>query len=323
MSFKGFYLIPFILYFTNVNSQTCCSGGIPLSNNIGLTMFEKGTTQLSLNYDYNNLNTLNNGTEVLNDNSRLRITHSALINIGYAIADNISVEAMFTWVNQRRKITQFGNETLDQSSGLGDGVFLFRYDFSDLIAANSSLNLGIGTKIPLGSSTETNDDGIVFNADLQPGSNTWDLIYWTSYSKNFDFRPSFTISTRFIYRSTGTNNSYFGDSTYKFGNEFQSFLSFSDQFVLFKTLATPGISFKYRKAQTDKTAGFELTNTGGNWISIVPNISFELGPNLIFSSKAELPIYSNVDGTQLTPTFRITSGILIKIPVKSAIINLN
>ena len=323
MSFKGFYLIPFILYFTNVNSQTCCSGGIPLSNNIGLTMFEKGTTQLSLNYDYNNLNTLNNGTEVLNDNSRLRITHSALINIGYAIAYNITADAMFTLVNHIRQITQFGNETLDQSSGLGDGVFLFRYDFSDLIAANSSLNLGIGTKIPLGSSTETNDDGIVFNADLQPGSNAWDLIYWTSYSKNFDFRPSFTISTRFIYRSTGTNNSYFGDSTYKFGNEFQSFLSFSDQFVLFKTLATPGISFKYRKAQTDKTAGFELTNTGGNWISIVPNISFELGPNLIFSSKAELPIYSNVDGTQLTPTFRITSGILIKIPVKSAIINLN
>jgi hypothetical protein len=323
MSLRGICIVLFGLFLGNANSQTCCSGGIPLSNNIGLTMYEKGTTQLSLNYDYNNLNTLNNGTEVLDDNSRLRITHSILVNMGYAISDNFSAEALFTWVNQRRRITQFGNETLDQSSGVGDGVLLFRYDFSDLIAPYSSLNIGIGTKIPLGSSTETNEGGIVFNADLQPGSNAWDLIYWASYSKNFNFRPSLNISSRIIYRSTGTNNSYFGDSRYKFGNEIQSFVGFTDQFMIFKTLASPGISFKYRKAQADTTDGFELTNTGGNWVSIVPNISFELTPNLIFSTKAELPLYSNVEGTQLTPTFRITSGILIKLPVKSGIINLN
>ncbi len=286
-------------------------------------MFEKGTVQLGLNYDYNNLNTLNNGTDELNDDSRLRITHSVLFNIGYSITNNLSVEGLFTWVNQRRKISQFENENLDQSSGLGDGIMLFRYNFSNFISANSEMNIGIGTKIPLGSSTESNDQGILFNADLQPGSNAWDIIYWASYSKNFNFRPSFTISSRLIYRNTGTNNSYFGDSTYKFGNEFQSFLSFSDQLVFFKTLASPSISFKFRKAQADKTEGFELTNTGGNWLSIIPSISFEITPQLVFSTKAELPVYSNVDGTQLTPTYRITSGILIKLPVKSAIINLN
>jgi len=67
-------------------AQTCCSGGIPLSNSVGLAVLEKGTAQIGINYDYNNLNTLNSGSEKLDDNARLRITHSVLVNFNYAIA---------------------------------------------------------------------------------------------------------------------------------------------------------------------------------------------------------------------------------------------
>ncbi|WP_242203908.1 transporter [Aestuariivivens insulae] len=284
---------------------------------------DKGTLQLALNYDYNYLNTLNFESKKLDDNSRLRITHSILLNIGYAITNNLSAEGLFTWVNQRRKITQFDNENLDQTTGIGDAIFLLKYNFKNAIGENSHLALGIGTKIPLGSSTQKNSDGITLNADLQPGSNAWDLIYWFTTSKNFNFRPSLTISSRLIYRDTGTNNSYLGDSTYQFGEEFQSFLSFSDQFPLLKTITNPSVSFKYRNARQDKINGFNLDNTGGNWLFIIPNFSINITPTISFSTKAELPIYSNVDGTQLTPTYRITSGLLINIHKKTEAININ
>jgi hypothetical protein len=318
-------LIPVIFIYVhyNTNAQTCCSGGIPLSNSIGLAILEKGTTQIGVSYDYNNLNTLNDGSNKLNDDSRLRITHSVLLNMSYAITDNFSVEGLFTWVNQRRKITQFGNENLDQTSGIGDGVFLAKYNFSNVIGKNSALNIGIGSKIPFGSSTEQNDQGITLNADLQPGSSAWDIIYWSSASKSFNFRPSFSISSRFTYRSTGTNNSYFGDSTYKFGNEFQAIIGFSDQFLLFKTITTPSISFKYRNAVQDKIGGFNLDNTGGNWVSIIPNFSINIKSNIVLSTRADLPIYSNVDGTQLTPTYRLTTGILFTLAPKNEFLKLN
>lgn len=321
-------LFSFLFFYAiNLSSQTCCSGGIPLSNNIGLPLLEKGTLQLGLNYDYNNLNTLNNGTERLDDNSRLRITHSILLNSSYAISDNFSVESLLTWVNQRRNISQFGNENLDQTTGVGDAVLLFKYDvtkfFPKLIGKNSSLQIGLGTKIPLGSSTEENDQGITLNADLQPGSNAWDAIFLSSFSSNFNIRPSLSYTIRAIYRSTGTNNSYFENTTYKFGNEFQAFLSFSDQFTFFKTLINPSISFKYREAQIDQIGGFDLDNTGGNWLFVIPNFSINISPNLTFSTKAELPLYSQVDGTQLTPTYRITSGLLFKIKPKKLLPNLN
>lgn len=323
MNSRRLFFIICILVYTQINAQTCCSGGIPLSNNIGLSQQEKGTIQMGLNYDYNNLNTLNSGTETLNDNSRLRITHSILLNTNYSITNRLSVEGLFTWVNQRRKISQFGNENLDQTSGIGDAVLLLKYNFPEILGNESNIGIGLGLKIPLGSSTETNDQGIILNADLQPGSNAWDMIYWTSFSKNFNFRPSLTVSSRAIYRSTGTNNSYFENSSYQFGNEFQGFISFSDQFTLFKTLTSPSLSFKYRNARRDKIDGFDLDNTGGNWVSIIPNFAINLTPNITFSTKAELPIYNNVDGTQLTPTYRITSGLLLKISPKKNALQLN
>ncbi len=323
MNIKRLIFIICVLVFPQIHAQTCCSGGIPLSNNLGLSQQEKGGIQIGLNYDYNNLNTLNSGTETLNDNSRLRITHSVLLNANYSVTDRFSIEGLFTWVNQRRKITQFGNENLDQSSGIGDAVVLLKYNFPELLGRQSNIAVGLGTKIPLGSSTETNELGITLNADLQPGSNAWDVIYWTSFSKNFNFRPSFTFSARAIYRNTGTNDTYFDNSSYKFGNEFQGFISFSDQFILLKALTNPSLSFKYRHAQRDTIDDFSLDNTGGNWVSLIPNFSINVTSNLAFSAKAEIPIYNNVDGTQLTPTYRITTGFLFKIVSKKNVLQLN
>ena len=323
MKFNVIILLFYIFGCISINSQTCCSGGIPISNNLGLDISEKGTIQIGLNYDYNNLNTLNSGTENLNDDSRLRITHSVLLNTGYSITDRLSAEALFTWVNQRRKISQFGNENLDQTSGIGDAVLLLKYNFPKLLGKNSAFNIGIGTKIPLGSSTETNDIGITLNSDLQPGSNAWDIIYYTLLSKNLNFRPSLNIFSKIIYRNTGTNSSYLKTLEYKFGNEFQAFIGLADQFQIFKTLSNPSIALKYRSAKKDSIDGIDIGSTGGQWVFLVPNFSIQITPYMSLNTKAELPIYSQVNGTQLTPTFRISSGVMIEISTKQKEINLN
>jgi len=313
-----------ILFISSVNGQTCCSGGIPLSNNLGLENQGKGFFQIGINYDFNNLNTLNSGTTSLNDNSRKRITHSVLLNTGYSITNRLSVEALLTWVNQRRVIDQFGNIDLQQTQGIGDAVVLTKYEFSKILGASSNVSLGIGVKIPIGSFEEVDERGITYIADLQPGSGAWDLILYTALSKNFGFRPSTTFSGRIIYRSTGENTGYLnGLQGYEYGNENQTFFGISDEFLVFKTLINPGLIIKYRKAEKDRIKGFELDNTGGKWISIIPNLSVQLSREIAFSSKIELPIRSDVNGTQLTPTFRITGGLLINLNLKKNEINFN
>jgi len=319
-----FFLVT-ILFISSVKSQTCCSGGIPMSNNLGLENLGKGVLQLGVNYDFNNLNTLNAGTENLDDDSRQRITHSALFNAAYSFTNNLSIEALFTWVNQRRIIDQFGNTDLQQTNGIGDAVILAKYSFTKILGESSAVSLGIGAKIPLGSYEEVDGIGITYIADLQPGSGAWDMILFSAISKNFNFRPSTTFSGRAIYRSTGANTDYLGGAqVYEYGNEIQLFAGVSDQFLVFnKKLISPGLTLKYRKANKDEIDGIQLNNTGGNWIFLLPSLSIDLSQNVSFQTKAELPIISDVDGTQLTPTYRLSGGFLIKLNLKKNKINFN
>jgi hypothetical protein len=307
----------FFIIISSTYSQTCCSGGVPLSNNIGLQNEKKGTWVFGLSYDYNNLNTLNSGDLKLDDNARLRVTNSILLNIGYSLTDRLSFETLLTWVNQKRTISQFGNDNLTETKGIGDAVFLLKYAFPELLGKYTSLNLGLGTKAPLGNSDIVSEQGIQLIADLQAGSGSWDGLGWVSVSKNLNSRPTATVSANFTYRYTGVNNSYLNNSaTYEFGNEIQGNLGYTDEFLIFNTLFNPGLVLKYRKALGDKIDDVILPSTGGDWVFVRPELSARLSPKIQINTKVELPLYSYVDGTQLTPTVRFTVGLLFKLNKK-------
>lgn len=309
-----FFLIT-IFFFNTVYSQTCCSGGVPLSNNIGLPFLEKGGSQFGVFYDYNNLNTLNEGGKKLQDNSRLRITNSILFNFSYNITERLLVEGLISWVNQKREITQLSNLNLDESSGIGDGVLLLRYMI--LNKENYSLIAGIGGKVPIGSTKEVNDLGIRLNADLQPGSNSFDILFTSTLIKRFNFRRTTNLIGRLTYRKTGVNSEYQEINEYKFGNEIQGFLGVSDSFLVWKQILNPSLSFKYRKAYADKLNNTKIANTGGDWLFLISSVSLKITPKINFSTSLEVPLYANVDGIQLTPTYRINTGISIQFSKKN------
>lgn len=319
---RTLFVFLFISSFINQGfAQTCCSGGVPLSNNLGLPNEGKGVISFGLNYDYNNLNTLNAGNSELDDSSRQRITNSVLLNMGYAFTDRLAVETLFTWVNQSRTITQFGNLNFTETSGIGDAVVLIKYSIPDVLGNRTVLNIGAGTKLPLGDSDILSERGIQLTADLQPGSGAWDGIGWTSVSKALNFRPSATLSGSFTYRLTGVNNSYLNDTaTYEFGDEIQTNLGYTDQFLLFNTIFNPGLVFKYRKAFEDRIDDQGIPNTGGEWVFIRPEIAVQLTPNIAVNSRFELPLYSYVEGTQLTPTFRFSTGISYTLKTKKELL---
>lgn len=321
MKFKIYFLFLNLLFGQYVFTQTCCSGGVPLSNNLGLSNEGKGTLQIGINYDYNNLNTLKAGNEKLNDNSRQRITNSILTNVGYSFTDKLSIETLFTWVNQTRTITQFGNENFTETKGVGDAVVLLKYTFPKLFKNNTVLNIGIGSKIPLGKSAVLSNQGILLTADLQPGSGAFDGIGWLSISKQLNFRPTATLSSSVTYRFTGKNNSYLNNtSTYEFGNVLQANISYVDEFLISKTIVNPGLVVKYRKSLVDKIDNSIIPNTGGEWIFTRAELAIQLSKNLSFTNKLEVPLYSYVDGTQLTPTSRFTIGFIYKFYKKQHLI---
>lgn len=302
--------------------QTCCSGGVPISGNLGLPQGSAGTWQFSLAYDINVLKTLMEGSEVLDDQSRKRVTKSFLFQSGYTISNRLSTDVFLSYVEQERTISQFGNTDFTSTNGIGDAAILFKYNLSTSTSKNLLLTIATGPKIPTGRSDFKRDDGIPLNADLQPGSGSWDGLFWANGIYKFNFRPTFNISSTAIFSIKGKNNKYLGNQTYQFGNELQALLSFNDSYLLGKNLLDASLIFRYRKALSDRFNEFDMPSTGGQWIFIAPGISLQLSQKFSINSNFEIPIYSKVEGTQLSPTYRMNVGVFYKINMRNNLLNI-
>lgn len=315
-SSKVSLLLTILFFFITIgiSAQTCCSGGVPLSSNLGMPPTDGKTLQITISYDLNVLETLKSGKTILEDDSRTRRTHSALWEVGYSFSDRFSTDVFFSWVRQEREINQFGNRDITTTSGIGDAVILFKYRTLYLNEGESILTTALGIKAPLGSSDLKRDDGLPIIADLQPGSGAWDGIFWGQFVQSLGFRPSMSISSTVTASFKGKNDNYLNSQTYQFGNEFQIMFGLSDRFFVGNSIIDPSIVLRYRNASKDRIDNLSVPSTGGNWIFINPGFSYWLTEDWSFNANAELPLYAKVDGTQVSPTYRINTGIFFRIP---------
>ena len=292
-----------------LNAQTCCSGGVPLSGNIGFDGADRGTFQLELSYDLNVLATLKNGAEVYDDEARERITQSVLMKTGYSLTSWMALDAIISYVWQSRTISYQGAVTNDRTNGPGDAVVMAKFVVSRLGENGTEIQLGAGPKIPVGRSDLPDGRGITLNADLQPGSGSWDLITWGYFLRQLKAKPTAVFSLRLVGRVNGTNQKYLGNELYKFGNSFQAYAGIGDQFLLIGRVFSASLSFSYRLSFANRINGILLDNTGGRWMNIIPSFGWNIGPNSLIQLVPEIPVISRVEGIQLTPTFRIQAGI--------------
>lgn len=299
----------FLVTHFSLSAQSCCSGGVPVSSNLGLPASEKGSIQLSLAYDWNVLNTFQEGTERISDQSRKRSTHSALFEIGYSWSNRLSSDFFFSYIHQVRNINQNGQQTdFDRAGGLGDAVALLKYQVWNRKQGATTFQIGAGPKLPLGAFNRADDRGITLSADLQPGSGAWDVLFWGMLTQQFSFRPSMTFTAASTFALKGENKVFNEIETYAFGDEWIVSLGISDRILLAKQLADPSLQVRYRLAAPDYRNASHLPNTGGHWIFLNPGFTFWFKPHISLQVNAEIPIYANVDGTQTTPTYRFNTG---------------
>lgn len=285
----------------------CCSGGVPMSGNLGLPAADKGTFQGSLSYDLNNLETLKQGGEKLNDQSRQRQTHSTLLKLGYTFSSKFSIDGFLSYIRQERIISNSFGSNKTVTNGLGDAVVMLKYRL------NTQLTFGYGLKIPLGPSDLKNESGLNLNADLQPGSGAWDNIIYLNYSIQTDFRPTLSYFGTSIYRITGKNREYFTDSVYEFGDELQLIIGASDRLLLFGLVVDPSVKLRFRHAGRDQFDNNNFPGSGGVFLFASPGISWNISSKISSQASLEIPIYSKVNETQLSPTYRINLGVSFRI----------
>ena len=289
-------------------AQACCSAGTPMLGSLETSTTAKNNMQLSLTYDYNVLKSVFEGSKKINDNTRERITHSALLEVTYGITDKLSFTGLFTFANQRRIITPNDNtENLLSSSGLGDILILLKYELlSQTLLNQRQLAIGIGPKSPTGASDVT-QNGILLPADMQPGSGSWDVVFWSYYSQGF--MPTLPLNV-FITASykLNTSNDRFSNSVagYKFGNEFVSSIGAGYRT---DTIFDYSFSLRFRTTSVDQFDDEDVPNTGGIWLYALPGINIKVADELVTRISGQIPIYRNLEGTQLTTTYTLSASL--------------
>jgi hypothetical protein len=284
----------------NAFGQTCCSGGVPLSNNLGFPVADPGNWQFMVGYDLNVMTTLKSNRETLDENTRKRSTHTILAQAGYTLNQWLSADLFLPFVFQQRILTPVGQApNMSSTSGVGDLVIMPKIRFY------KNFQTGIGVKFPTGATELEDGNGLVLSPDLQPGTGSWDLIFWLNGGQSLSFRQSMSINGTISYRATGKNDSYLEDQTYIFGNEFQITAGVADRFLIGNQIFDPSISFKYRNVGADNRDDFDLPSTGGNWIFIRPAVIYQVTPKIGIQANIELPLYADLNGTQVTTTYRL------------------
>lgn len=304
-----------LLFFLELSGQTCCSGGVPVAANLGLPPTSEKTIQFRLSHDLNVLKTLKTGSETLDDDSRTRRTHSTIAEVGYSFTDRFSVDGFFSWVRQERIIEQFGNRNETNTNGVGDAVLLAKYRLWGNENQRSAFSTGLGVKFPLGATNRTGQAGLPVIADLQPGSGAWDGIFWNQFTTNFGSRPTTAFSALTVFSRKGKNEEYLGSQVYQFGDELQVAAIFSDRVLLGSAIIDPSFEVRYRKAWEDTQNDVTLPSTGGQWVFISPALSWWPNPDWSVNTSVTLPVFSEVEGTQLTPTYRVTVGVFRRIKI--------
>ncbi len=304
-----------ILWFIHafdIKGQACCSGGVPISNQIGIRPTDKHQLSIRGTFDGNFLNSFYNGTNKLDDTNVKRFSQTIFLQGIYGISDRVSINAMMAYVHHKRTVkSAFTEAPPTKVSGIGDAILLAQYKLFRF--KESSIYITGGLKIPTGNSEMKNENGILLPSDLQPGTGSWDLIFSSGYVKNHFIRPGMSFTSTVVAKMNSYSDRYMGQQQYKYGNDFQFLLGITDSFILRNTILNPGLLFRLWHTSPDKIDDNLFPNTGGSWIYIAPSLNIQFTNNISGFASAEIPVYQFLEGTQLSTTIRFAVGFQLNI----------
>ena len=195
-----------------------------------------------------------------------------------------------------------GNGAYDSNgSGLGDVRVIGRYyGFTD--AKNIGLLLGL--KLPTGQNNQlANDNATQVDPGLQLGTGTTDLIVGAYMFDNLSQNWDYFVQGQF--QTALSNGSYFDAQSYRPGDSVN--VTAGVRYHGFESF-TPTLQFNARNVQTDSGTAADTFSTGGTLVYLTPGIVIPVTAKLAIHSDLQIPVYQNLNGIQVAPTYIFSVG---------------
>ena len=291
------------------------SGYAGSPNTISASTMSRNTWYAQVFVDYLRLNTFSDaefeefierGVEDVHDAA---LVFSTSLSVAYGVTPNLTVSLRTPYV-VRENVRQLPHghddgdedehgpqvEDLGDSRGLGDTVFFGQYRFFDAPAQSLESALLFGVEMPTGATNERAATGDLFEAELQPGSGSWDPMLGVAVSKRWG-KVSVHSNVLYFLSTQGTQDTRLGDTFYYNAAVVQTLLD--GPAALSVSLEGNGV---YK--QKEEVDGESKPNSGGNIVLLSPGMVLSYGS---FSGNLSvgIPIVQDLNGVQNDVGYRL------------------
>ncbi len=297
-------LIVLVIVAIKAEGQTCCTGSAPITGAVRVSSLEANQWQFTFSYDYNNISDLIQDNVKLNDDYLSRTTTTLLLQSSYGIGKGFGISMLLPIVQHTETVLIATDKSILMNTDLGDLTIFGQWQYQ--LNSTSSLLFGAAIKLPTGeTNAKDQSDLFILPPTLQAGTGSFDYIFLIQGQKSMRFRKSLVIQQSLTYRLNTLSTSFASHDNYQFGNEFYAITSFADQLVTGSLMHTPSLSINIRYAGKNTIEQFVDPNSGGWWINLRPGWGINLTPKLNLAIIYEVPLHRNLNGFQLTTSYRV------------------
>jgi hypothetical protein len=305
-----FHFFIILLLLSHVSfAQNCCTGGVPLANNLNLPGIDSGL-YVQIVYDRNIMNDFVARSKLLDDDSYIRYNTSFFVQASWSINKRISLGFMMNHSSHylNRKSITTGREI--KTNGIGDMVFTANYNLWN--KGKHNFQLGAGIVLPTGKNDlkDKNFD-ILLPWDLQPGYGGWGGLIMAQYQTKKIFIDNLSYFGRVVYQHSFENKKPETTQVFKQGGEFQIYQGLGYNILLNKFIISPQAGFRLKFTNHDYIDNAKVESSGGIWFYNMLGLNMVLSQNTTLMAAYETPLYRYLNGSQLTTSGRIRFGIVM------------
>jgi hypothetical protein len=327
------------------------TGGAGPIVTIPATTLEQGHFGVATWYEFSRLGGLNDA-QLIQAASKHNHAHSigtiqsASSAVAYGVTDDWTLALRLPYV-LRTNIREGHHEhvhgggvlnTVDargDSRGFGDAVLLAQGRFLNNVMTGTQAAFLIGVKAPSGVTSRHDAEGLLFEAEFQPGSGSWDGLFGLAMTQRFG---AWSLDGNVLYQltTTGTQDTNLGSRfLYNAAVSYRVVGATSDAHAAFAHaghehkrsakhdhkkgaahthVETPSwavdlvLELNGERHEMQKIAGVQDVNSGGTTVLIAPGIRVSYGSVSGFVSVG-LPVVNQVNGLQSKTDYRVISGL--------------
>lgn len=267
----------------------------------GPTIFADGTL-ITISEVYRRRSvTYSGSSEVADPADREREDHRLTFGLQYGLTPELTVTALLPFHFREQESTASGVRDTVRSEGLGDCSLILKYRLfkRDWDLNTFAVSLIGGVETPTGSTSET-DSGGLLAPGLQPGSGSWDGVFAAATTLQLD-RWKFNAIVLQQLQGEGSRDHTFGDTTVvevSAGNRF-----WIDKYP--GPSMNGGLGIQFRHDEPNEINGADVANSGGDFVTLKPSLVYHPKPWWDLVLTGEVPIYRDVEGTQLVSDFGV------------------